>query len=276
MVRSLIAFVTALTAAVAHPSATPPSPATAKPLVWEVKWDQARCLLMRRTQEARPLAFVVAVTPGLPRVELWLANGPERVNRSQGFQRFDLVTSPGNDPPLKVALGTEMVPGSRILTMSAGSGFLDRLGRSASLTIADGQEHIVDFDLAGAAKAVAALRECEDGILREWGVDPAALAGLRKLPKVVGRPPDILEGKDYPREALRARATGLLLVRLDVTAAGRVSACAVVRSSGRADLDDRGCELWVRNGRFEPGLGADGAPSPAKIVSMFVWSLPPH
>ncbi len=47
-------------------------------------------------------------------------------------------------------------------------------------------------------------------------------------------------------------------VRLSISAAGRVTACAVMRSSGRSDLDETTCRLVQRRFRFHPARNGAG------------------
>lgn len=56
---------------------------------------------------------------------------------------------------------------------------------------------------------------------------------------------------DYPRQALRNRETGTVLLRVDVGTDGRVRSVSVARGSGSRDLD-RAAVRAVQRWRFEP------------------------
>jgi protein TonB len=58
----------------------------------------------------------------------------------------------------------------------------------------------------------------------------------------------------YPREALRDGATGTVLLEVLVDVDGRPLEVAVVRSSGRRDLDQAARRQVLRRWRFEPAM----------------------
>ena len=64
-------------------------------------------------------------------------------------------------------------------------------------------------------------------------------------------PPHVSDA-DYPVRARRIDAEGTSLLRLEVDSSGRLTNCAVIRSSGFPDLDERGCLLYRSRARFEP------------------------
>ena len=79
---------------------------------------------------------------------------------------------------------------------------------------------------------------------------------------------------DYPAAALAARAEGTAVVRLLVAPTGRVSGCAVARTSGRADLDAASCTLVTRRYRFEPARDTRGKPVSEWLTHSVAWTLP--
>lgn len=62
---------------------------------------------------------------------------------------------------------------------------------------------------------------------------------------------------DFPRLA-RARATGSVLLHLDVGSDGRVNACRVARSSGDVALDATTCRLATKRFRYRPATDPAG------------------
>jgi protein TonB len=80
--------------------------------------------------------------------------------------------------------------------------------------------------------------------------------------------------QDYPAEALAAREQGDVGFSLEVGANGRVTACAVTRSSGSAALDGATCRLISSRARFTPALDAGGATVPDKVAGRIAWRLP--
>lgn len=73
--------------------------------------------------------------------------------------------------------------------------------------------------------------------------------------------------RDYPEEARRLRAGGIVDARLDIDASGRVTACRVIRSSGRTDFDETTCRLILQRFRFNPARNAAGE----AVASVYGW-----
>jgi protein TonB len=92
------------------------------------------------------------------------------------------------------------------------------------------------------------------------------------------RPAERISGgianRDYPRSALRARAQGSVAVRFTVRADGRVGGCAVMRSSGHAELDEVTCRLIEKRFRYRPALDAAGRAVPTVQYKSYDWFVP--
>ena len=73
--------------------------------------------------------------------------------------------------------------------------------------------------------------------------------------------------RDYPRSAYREQVGGVVQVRITVGTDGRVARCAVMRSSGNAELDDTTCRLIERRFRYEPARDRAGR----AVVSDLGW-----
>jgi periplasmic protein TonB len=96
------------------------------------------------------------------------------------------------------------------------------------------------------------------------GTAPAADASL---PRLVHAP-----APDYPRDALRARASGNVLIRIDVGTDGTPVSLEVLRSSRNRSLD-RAALQAVRRWRFEPAV-RDGVPVAASVQQTVSFDLP--
>lgn len=77
---------------------------------------------------------------------------------------------------------------------------------------------------------------------------------------------------EYPSAALRARASGDVVLRIEVGTDGRPSDVAVVGSSRNRALD-RAAVQTVRRWRFEPAL-RDGVPVPATVQQVIRFEPP--
>jgi protein TonB len=80
---------------------------------------------------------------------------------------------------------------------------------------------------------------------------------------------------DYPKAAIRRREQGTVWFRVEIGPDGRVTRCAVTRSSGSAALDSTTCRLAARRFRYRPATDAAGHPvSDVKDGLKVDWRLP--
>ncbi|MBV9930892.1 MAG: energy transducer TonB [Alphaproteobacteria bacterium] len=115
----------------------------------------------------------------------------------------------------------------------------------------------------------------------------AGLAAAALLSAGTGPPPrepahplgrglvSLISTDDYPLAALRADEQGNVTVRLDIDAAGSVSACTVVQSSGSASLDAATCALLRERARFSPARDRRGRPVPDTYSQTVNWRISP-
>jgi protein TonB len=76
---------------------------------------------------------------------------------------------------------------------------------------------------------------------------------------------------DYPQRPFDAGIGGTVHLRFIVSPSGRVTDCAVTRSSGNAELDTATCRLIKRRLRYRPALDAGGRPIAAVINGEHEW-----
>lgn len=90
-----------------------------------------------------------------------------------------------------------------------------------------------------------------------------------------GRLEAIFSAWDYPQAARIARAEGTVFVRYIIGIDGRAHDCAILRSSGHAELDAITCTLILR--RFRPSRALDraGNPRPETQERRVTWRNPP-
>lgn len=174
------------------------------------------------------------------------------------------------------------------LSLSAASDILAQLGRASALEL-DGPDGALleRLDLGGIAPALARVPDCiaKAAGFRRTGPVPAPPAP----PPPVRAVPPSESGKarpprprialshlfdDYPAAAVRAGEEGLTEIRLRIGADGRVTGCAITRSSGSAILDSETCRIAVARGRFHPALDSEGKPTPADLSGRVIWRLP--
>jgi protein TonB len=90
--------------------------------------------------------------------------------------------------------------------------------------------------------------------------------------QVAGR----IDDDDYPPRAYQRRAMGVVHIRFVVAPNGRVSRCAVTRSSGHRDLDEITCRLILNRFRYRPARDASGRPVAETISGEQEWEMSPE
>jgi TonB family protein len=258
-------------AAAAAPAVAPPKPAPGR---WIVDWGEQRCSLVRETGGVTPVSLMVRTVPGARQAELWLLDPKWRGPVFSSWKPFEIFLQPSGFQVTAQALSVSHRGQKGIGVTNIDEGFLKNLPGSASVRIENDGRPIVSVELPGSARAVAALRQCEATVLRDWGLDPAVIASLRRPPEPIESIPGRFRDDDYPTEAILAQQSGSVLVRLTIEVDGRVGECAIVESSGAALLDQRTCQVIVRRGRYRPALDASGAPVRALAAIRISWVLP--
>lgn len=90
-----------------------------------------------------------------------------------------------------------------------------------------------------------------------------------------GTPPRLISGRirdsDFPRSLAEAGVGGTVGVRYVVEVNGRVTRCAVTRSSGNMELDAITCRLIEQRFRYRPSRDDYGDPVPSVIVENHSW-----
>lgn len=82
----------------------------------------------------------------------------------------------------------------------------------------------------------------------------------------------VVSEDDYPDASRRAGEEGVTGIRVTIGVDGRVSSCAVTRSSGFTRLDERACQIAQRRWRFKPATD-NGQPVEATIARNYRWQL---
>jgi len=84
---------------------------------------------------------------------------------------------------------------------------------------------------------------------------------------------------DYPAAALRGNEQGTTSFRLTIGPNGRVSDCAITRSSGSLALDTATCRILTSRARYVPARDSAGSPTAGLDSGRVTWQLPdddPH
>ncbi len=85
----------------------------------------------------------------------------------------------------------------------------------------------------------------------------------------------LIRDSDYPKAAYDAKIGGTVHLRFTVGVNGRITDCAVTRSSGNADLDAATCRLLMARSKYKPARDPWGRKVPDVWTGEHVWSLSP-
>ena len=80
-----------------------------------------------------------------------------------------------------------------------------------------------------------------------------------------------ISDRDYPAAARQNGEQGIVRLSLDVGVDGRVTRCAITRSSGSRSLDVTTCRIVRSRARFTPARDGAGNPVPDRVESAIEW-----
>lgn len=235
---------------------------------WNVDYGTRRCSLGRRLGGEESPVLILTSNMGRDEPELILLRGGEQALPDLP-DRIDVVLSPSNERETVRVYGRGD-DADAVSLSGLREGYFDRFAAARNVRFEAGDRVIVDLPIPSADEAVAALRACNDDLLRSWGIDPAVQASWQRPPRHVS---GSISNDDYPAAARRARHTGTVVVRYAVGTDGKVNDCVLLVSSSSRHLDSATCYL-VRRWRFEPAIDAEGRPVSALRVQTVTWTLP--
>jgi TonB family protein len=101
-----------------------------------------------------------------------------------------------------------------------------------------------------------------------------AVATLAHPPQPKGDSDSWVTTEDYPQLALRAGASGISAVMLDIDSAGEVERCRITSSSGSTLLDGTACGVLTSRASFYPATDDRGNPVPSSYTRRVRWQIP--
>lgn len=243
---------------------TPPAPVTR----WQVDWGDQFCSLIRVPDSETRFVVALRVLPGSDYADIYLvphssATAPERVDSLQllpSGRAFDVTED-----------HDFMVPGAYRLSRIPVD-FVDAFAGAQALVLNRHGDTAARIRLANTAAAAGALRQCISDAMRQWGFDEAAWRALSRHPRTLnaGGVSDL----DYPMQAVRQNRQGRVVMRIEVSAEGRATACVPVATSRTPTIDAAACNAVMTRGRFEPALDAAGQPTAAQFITAASFFTP--
>lgn len=237
---------------------------------WRVDAIERGCELSQRYGGASPGLFTIRREPGdsTSAVRLDVAGVPNNA-RSATLRNEDS----GEEVSADALSGYTQRPTQKYLQIGrVDNAFLTKLGPEAAVSFSVQGRPVAKLAIANLDSALPALEQCETMLLREWGIDPASMAGLKTRPEPANEPRAWVTSDDYPPGALKVTNQRDAILRFKVTRDGRVADCAIAESSGSPVLDKAACSLVTRRARYRPAVASDGSVREAWAVQTVRWT----
>jgi TonB family protein len=254
-------------------TAQPPQQAA----VWNIDYGERRCALLRQVRGSQDTTLSLRMIPGSESREMHFLDAAQTRLPFAGVLRITIAFAPAGLTLHGHGSYTRLDEhGPWILEVNdLDAEFLDRFAEASSISVHAGSRHLFSMDLPNAGSAIRALRQCNDALLRNWGVDPDLRASLSRQPEIIGHWSDLLRNHEFPEEAIQRRLSGMSTVRITIGVDGRIADCATLVSSGSELLDRVTCAILRERARLRPGLDRDGHPVPVTMIQSVGWVGPP-
>jgi TonB family protein len=281
MLRSRMAWRHFLAVAFALLSPLASFGAAAQPMqqtaVWNVDYGERRCALLRQVRGAHDTTLSLRIIPGSDSRELHFLDAAQTRLPFAGVLRIAISFAPAGITLHGHGSYTRVDEhGPWILEVNdLDAEFLDRFAEASSISVRTGSRHLFAMDIPTAGSAIRALRQCNEALLRNWGVDPDLRASLSRQPELIGHWSDLFRNQDFPEEAIQRRMSGMSTVRITIGVDGRIGDCATLVSSRSELLDRVTCAILRERARLRPGLDRDGHAIPVTMIQSVGWVGPP-
>lgn len=145
----------------------------------------------------------------------------------------------------------------------------DREKAIDALEVVASKRPAVKLALGSMGPAFKAMRKCTDELVTHWGLDVEAHRRLTRAPAPKGNPGKWVSSADYPSDAIRKGAQGVIPFRLIIGDDGVPTDCRLQRPTEPAEFNDVVCRILMKRARFEPALDAAGKPIKSYWSSTF-------
>lgn len=244
---------------------------------WHVDWGQGSCLLARQFGPAdKPLLLSMRTyAPGYD-FEMTLAG--DQVATIANLDRWRIaygsgepIAQRGHQNALTENFGRAVVFSSTLSLVDDGrnntmeddtvdprpypdEGFEKQLDRIAFSSTSK----TVILQTGSMAKAMSALRQCTDNLLKAWGLDPAIQSSLAVPTRVADKGWIHQIQGSFPSVLMIQGKEARVHMRVLVDRAGKPTGCDTVQTFSNTDFKDRACNIVLRSARFKPALDKAG------------------
>ena len=122
-------------------------------------------------------------------------------------------------------------------------------------------------------KAMAAMRECTDGLVKSWGLDPVQQASLSVRPRPTTPFSKSIPASAYPAEFAMEGRQAVITARLMIDPTGAITDCKVLEDFGEPRIAKITCDQINARIHFEPARDAAGQPVASYYVDRITWRM---
>lgn len=123
------------------------------------------------------------------------------------------------------------------------------------------------------AKALGTMRECTDGLLKGWGLDPAAQSGLTRRVRMGDESWVRKIQNIFPSELLFERKEARVNMQIVVDKTGAATRCDTAQAFINTDFKIRACDVVLKEARFQPALDKSGQPVDSYYVTTILYKM---
>ena len=250
---------------------------------WHVQWEKDSCVVQRGFGDKEDMSVlnIEQFGPG-PVFQLLLVDSRLRNATEQNELTITYGTLPSQiiSHPI-FGRNKERTVTLFVAATSLHAGRTDRLGPTqVTAEMQRGVDHILfgwandrglDLKTGPLDKVFAAMGQCNNDLLRVWGLDKDEQMALREWPRPLNSPSDWLRPNDYPFIPLLDGQQAIVNFVLKVGADGMPTDCKIPRSYGDEAFDKRTCSLLVERARFDPATNAAGVPVASIFYNTVRW-----
>ena len=225
-------------------------------VVWQ--WDRESLACVLR-QEISPSGEKIEIrrTPGAEATGVGVIIPSHAQFRNVQHARGAIILTPGGETVGDVDQRFNTDKAYLNIRASTEDGtFMEKLSRASSLEISGQGIEPAKVTLKSAGAAVAALGQCEDRRMREWGIDPVSWRALKTGPKPIKPLIERISDIDYPDMALAYSVQSDFFIRLDVAPDGSLTSCKALNAAQYKGFEYATCDV-MKGARFRPAIDSD-------------------
>ena len=234
---------------------------------WSITSSPTGCMLTREFSDGTSsVGFGVRLQP-LGRAVTLMLTAPLNDSR-------DLLSSPGT-----LAFGSahwsgtvNAIPlnderGLWLSTAELPAGDFETLERAGTIEVAFGAIAHLQIATPGLSEATGLVRNCEQQLMRGWGVDPASQAAIVTPARSTTEQAAWFRRTDDPR----SDTGGAAFILWRISATGAPQNCRILATSDDAALDRVICADLLKRARFQPARNAAGGAVADYATTMVRW-----